>query len=149
MFGGDGEAIRQFAVRTDRAADVQQHAAAADPAGRGLDPGDQVALAGHDVAGAAAVPGVAVVEDVPQSVPLGGGLQRHEDDVVGTAETVREALVAALGVDAGVQHGVHRVGPPSPALLRTVRVERLGERETRPATDERGSSCGAWRRRGS
>ena len=33
-----------------------------------------VALAGHDVAGAAAVPGGAVVEDVAESVPLGGDL---------------------------------------------------------------------------
>ena len=95
-------------------------------AGDGLDAGDQVALAGDDVAGTAAVPGVAVVEDVAEAVPLGGGLQRHGDDVVGAADAVREALVAALGVRAGVEHGVHRVGAPPPALLRAVRVEATG-----------------------
>ena len=123
----------------DRPADVEQHAAAGDPAGDGLDAGDQVALAGDDVAGAAAVPGVAVVEDVAEAVPLGGGLQRHGDHVVGAADAVREALVAALGVGAGVEHGVHRVGAPPPALLRAVRVERLGEREARPAADQGGA----------
>ena len=45
----------------------------------GLDAGDQVALAGDDVARAAAVPGVAVVEDVAEAVPLRRGLQRHGD----------------------------------------------------------------------
>ena len=98
MLGGDGEAVGQLAVGADRPADVEQHAAAGDPAGDGLDAGDQVALAGDDVAGAAAVPGVAVVEDVAEAVPLGGGLQRHGDHVVGAADAVREALVAALGV---------------------------------------------------
>jgi hypothetical protein len=33
-----------------------------------------------------------VVEDVPETVPLGRALQRHRNDVVGAAETVREAL---------------------------------------------------------
>ena len=72
-------------------------------AGDGLDAGDQVAVAGDDVARAAAVPGDAVVEDVAEAVPLGGGLQRHGDHVVRAADAVREALVAALGVGAGVE----------------------------------------------
>ena len=94
-----------------------------------LDAGDQVAFGGDHVPGGAAVPGLAVVEDVAEAVPLGGALQRHGDDVVRAAEAVREALVAALGVHAGVGHGVDRVGAAPPALLRAVGVERLGQRE--------------------
>ena len=126
-----------------RPADVEQHAAAGDRRGDGLDAGDQVALAGDDVAGAAAVPGVAVVEDVAEAVPLGGALQRHGDHVVGAADAVREALVAALGVGAGVEHGVHRVGAPPPALLRAVRCrsdcasEKLAPRRTSAAPSRR------------
>ena len=61
-------------------------------------------------------------------------------DVVGAADAVREALLAALGVGARVEHGVHRVGAPAPALLRTVRVEALGQREARAAPDQRRAS---------
>ena len=117
--------------------------------GDGLDAGDQVALAGDDVARAAAVPGHAVVEDVAEAVPLGRALQRHGDHVVGAAEAVREALVAALGVGAGVEHGVHRVGAPPPALLRAVRVEGLRQREAHAPPHQRGALDAAWRRRGS
>ena len=94
-----------------------------------LDARDEVALARDDVARAAPVPGHAVVEDVAEAVPLGRALQRHRDDVVRSADAVREALVAALGVDAGVGHRVHRVGAAAPPLLRSVRVERLRERD--------------------
>src|SRR5829696_1354023 len=118
VLGGDGETVGQLAVGADRPADVEQHPAAGDQPGHGLDAGDRVAEAGDDVAGATAVPGVAVVEDVAEAVPLGGGLQRHGDDVVGAADAVREALHAALGVGAGVEHGVHRVGAAAPPLLR-------------------------------
>ena len=52
-------------------------------------------------------------------------------DVVGAADAVREALDAARGVGAGVEHGVHRVGAPPPALLRAVHVEGLRQRERR------------------
>ena len=97
--------------------------------GDGLDAGDRVAQAGDDLAGAAAVPGDAVVEDVAEPVPLGRALQRHRDHVVGTADAVREALDAGRGVGAGVEHGVHRVGPAPPALLRAVHVEALRQRE--------------------
>ena len=137
MLGGDREAVGQLAVGAERPADVEEHAAAGDQPADGLDAGDEVALAGDDVAGAAAVPGVAVVEDVAEAVPLGRGLQRHGDDVVGAADAVREALVAALGVDAGVEHGVHRVGAAPPALLRAVRVERLRQGERRAPADQR------------
>jgi hypothetical protein len=136
VVGGAGDPVGQFAVGADRATDVQQHAAAGDVRGRGLDAGDLVAVAGDDVAGPATVPGVAVVEDVAEAVPLGGGLQRHEDDVVGAADAVWEALGAALGVGAGVQHRVHRVGAPAPALLRAVHVEGLREREAHAAVHE-------------
>src|SRR4051794_34243974 len=57
VLGGDGEAVGQFAVGADRPTHVQQDAAAGDQAGDGLDAGDGVAVAGDDVAGAAAVPG--------------------------------------------------------------------------------------------
>jgi hypothetical protein len=68
----------------------QQHGAPGDDVRDGLDAGDGVAEAGHDVAGRTAVPGDAVVEDVAQVVPLRGALQRHGDDVVGAAQAVRE-----------------------------------------------------------
>src|SRR4051812_27979812 len=45
---GDGEAVGQLAVGPDRAADVEQHAAAGEPVGDRLDAGDQVAVAGDD-----------------------------------------------------------------------------------------------------
>ena len=126
-------------------ADVEQHAAAGDRRGGGLDAGDQVALAGDDVARAAAVPGVAVVEDVAEAVPLGGALQRHGDHVVGAADAVREALVAALGVGAGVEHGVHRVGAPPPALLRAVRCRSdWASEKLAPAADQGGALARAW-----
>ena len=96
---------------------------------RVLDAGDQVAVARDHVAGAPAVPGHAVIEDVAEAVPLGGALQRHRDHVVGAADAVREALGAALRVGAGVGHRVHRVGAPAPAALRAVRVEGLRERD--------------------
>ena len=70
-----------------------------------------------------------MVEDVAEAVPLGRALQRHGDHVVRAADAVREALVAALGVGAGVEHGVHRVGAPPPALLRAVRVEATATSE--------------------
>ena len=134
VFRGDRETVRQLAVvppklGPERAADVQQDAAGDDLRRGGLDAGHQVAFGGDHVPGGAAVPGLALVEDVAQAVPLRGALQRHGNDVVRAAEAVREALVAAFGVHAGVGHGVHRVGAAAPALLRPVGVERLGQRE--------------------
>ena len=79
--------------------------------------------------GGPAVPGDAVVEDVAEAVPLRRALQGHRDHVVGAADAVREALDAGGGVGAGVEHGVHRVGTPPPALLRAVHVEGLRQRE--------------------
>ena len=105
-----------------------------------LDAGDEVADGLVTTSpGRAAVPRLAVVEDVPEAVPLGGALQRHRDHVVGAADAVRESLVAGDGVDAGVEHGVHRVGAPPPALLRAVHVEALRQRERRAAAHERGA----------
>ena len=130
---GDGDRVAVRAARpvsgSQVPADVEQHAARDDDGCRVLDARDEVALARDDVARAAPVPGHAVVEDVAEPVPLRRALQRHRDDVVGAADAVREALVAALRVDAGVGHGVHRVGAAAPALLRAVRVERLRERD--------------------
>src|SRR5690606_28190518 len=57
---------------------------------------------------------------------------------------VRQALVAEGRVRAGVEHGVHRVGAPAPALLRAVDVEPLreGEADTPP------EQCGTLAARG-
>ena len=60
-------------------ADVQQYAAAGDESGDGLDAGDRVAEACDHLAGGPAVPRDAVVEDVPEAVPLGGALQGYGD----------------------------------------------------------------------
>src|SRR5689334_3459197 len=49
VLGGDGEAVGQLAARPEGAADVEEHAASGEPVGDGLDPGDQVAVAGDDV----------------------------------------------------------------------------------------------------
>ena len=76
-------------------------------------------------------------------------LQRHGDDVVRAADAVREALVAALGVGAGVEHRVHRVGAAPPALLRAVHVEGLRQREARRPAGPGPHPPAAWRRRGS
>src|SRR6476660_6691282 len=52
---------------------------------------------------------------------------------------MREAL-PALGVGAGIEHGVHRVGAPPPALLRAVCIEALRQREeARTTADARGT----------
>ena len=126
---GDGEAVGQLPVLADDPADVQQHAAGDDRRGEVLDPGDQVAVGGDDVARRAPVPGHAVVEDVPEPVPLRRALQGHGDDVVGAADPVREALLPAAASVPVSSHGVDRVGPPSPALLRAVGVERLRQRD--------------------
>ena len=120
------------------AADVEQDPPRDDDGCRVLDARDEVALARDDIARAAAVPGHAVVEDVAEAVPLGRALERHGDDVVRSADAVREALVAALGVDAGVGHRVHRVRAAAPPLLGSVRVERLRQRDDPALAHERG-----------
>lgn len=139
VLGGDREAVGQLAGARARGgaegtADVEQHPAPGEAVGGGLDTGDAVARAGDDVRGGAAVPGVAVVEDVPEPVPLGRALQRHGDDVVGAAEPVRELAVEGLAT--GVEHRVHGVGAPPPPTLRPVHVERLRQRERRTPADE-------------
>ena len=71
------------------------------------------------------------------------------DHVVGAADPVREPCTAALGVQAGVQHGVHRVGPPPPAASagrprsNGCDSENAAPRRTSPRPG------GAWRRPGS
>ena len=63
---------------------------------------------GH-LAAIVAVPHGVLIEDVAEPVPLGAALQRHGHHVVGGADA---ALVehARIGVGAGAQHGVDRVG---------------------------------------
>ena len=108
----DREPVGQLAVAAENPARVQQNAPAGDQRGGRLDAGDLVTLAGHHIRRGAPVPGPAVVEDVTEPVPLGRALQWHEHHVVGAAEPVRETLIAARRVHAGVQHGVDRVGAP-------------------------------------
>jgi hypothetical protein len=84
VLDGDGEAVGQLARGvTDDASEVEEHPTARDEPGRGLDTGEPVAFAGDDVARAAPVVGRAVVEDVAQTIPLSGGLQRHVDGLAG------------------------------------------------------------------
>jgi hypothetical protein len=127
--GSDREPVGQLAVAAERPARVEQHRPAGDQAGGRLDPGNPVSLAGHHVRRVPPVPGPAVIEDVTETVPLGGALERHEYRVVGAAEAVREALDAARGVQASVQHGVHRVGAPPPTGLRATGVKWLSQGE--------------------
>ena len=133
----------------ERPADVEQHAAAGDRPGDRLDAGDAVALAGDDVARAAAVPGHGRGRRCGRGRPTGWSLQRHEDHVVGAAEAVREALVprsASRPVSSIVCTGLVRRRQP---VLRAVRVERLREREGSRRGGRARRPRAAWRRRGS
>ena len=105
--------------------------------------------AGDDLAGPAAVPGAAVVEDVAEPVPLGRALQRHGDDVVGAAEPVREAL------DAGARRRYRCRAWCAPGWCGAASLSagrpcrRLRQRERRPRADRAPRASPAWRRRGS
>jgi hypothetical protein len=96
-----------------------------EPVRQLLDAGHLVTVGGDGLRRVPPVPRLAVVEDVAEPVPLGRALQRHRDHVVRPADPVREPLVPEGGVGPGVEHGVHRVGPPPPAALRSVGVEPL------------------------
>ncbi len=146
VLGRDREAVGQLAATasggavrgSDHPPYVEQHSAPAHRPGQLLDAGHQVAVGGDGPRRVPAVPRLAVVEDVPEPVPLRRALQRHGDHVVGAANAVREPLVAEGRVGPGAQHGVYRVGPPPPAALRPVHVETLGQREAGSATHQAG-----------
>src|SRR5262249_21964577 len=87
---------------------------------------------GH-FAAVVAVPHLVFVEDVAEPVPLRAALQRHGHHVVGGADA---ALVehAGIGIGAGADHGVNRIGAPHGRIvalgaLRTGVVEVERERD--------------------
>ena len=89
---------------------VEQHAAADHLVLGLLDAALLRAGAGH-LAAVVTVPHIVFVEDVAEPVPLRSALQRHGHHVVGGADA---ALVehAGIGVGAGADHGVDRIGAP-------------------------------------
>ena len=116
----------------DDPADVEQHAAPGDDGATVSMPVTRSPSLVTTSPAAPPVPRLAVVEDVPEAVPLGGALQRHERPRrrrrrcrAGSPGCPRSASMP------GVEHGVHRVGPAPPALLRPVHVEALRQREAR------------------
>jgi hypothetical protein len=136
---GDREAVRQFPRGAGHTAGIKQHGAAGDLGRHVLDAGDQVACGCDHLLRGAAVPRLAVVEDVAKPVPLRGALQRHRDHVVGAADPVREALVAQGRVGAGVHHGVYRVDAAPPPVLRAAGLKPQRQREADAQPDERGA----------
>src|SRR6185312_6255023 len=90
------------------AGDVEQHAAA-DHLVLGLLDAALLRAGGCHLAAVVAVPHGILVEHVAEPVPLRAALQRHGHHIVGGADA---ALVehARIGVGAGAQHGVDRVG---------------------------------------
>src|SRR5690606_35594329 len=90
------------------ARNIEQHAAADHLVLGSLDAAFLRAGRGH-FAAVVAVPHIVLIEDVTEPVPLRAALQGHGHHVVGGADA---ALVehAGIGVGAGAQHGVDRVG---------------------------------------
>src|SRR3954451_18916936 len=72
--------------------------------------------------GVVAIVHLVVDEDVAERVPLGRGLARHVDGIIGVTQ-VREwfVLLAGRGVGAGGQHGVDRI----PAAAEQAGLDRL------------------------
>ena len=120
------------ALLAERPGDVEEDAAADHLVLGLLDAAFLRAGRGH-LAAVVAVPHVVLVEDVAETVPLRAALQRHRHHVVGGADA---ALVehARIGVGAGADHGVDRIGPAHRRVfalgaLRAGVIEVEGERD--------------------
>src|SRR5213593_445066 len=108
---------------------VEQHAPA-DHLVRELLDAVLVGAAAVDQRGRIAVPHLLADEDVRQRIPLGGGLRRQVDRVVGVAQTRRDVVLAGDRVGARRQHLVHGVpASPEDTALRAVLVEVEAEPE--------------------
>ncbi len=125
--------------------DVEQHAAADHLVPGVLDA--ELADAGAvDLARFEAVIHLVFVEDVAERIPVGGGLHRHIDGVVGVADA--GDLIVATGdrVGAGGEHGVDRIpAAAEQAGLRTTAVERNAEREHLAGPDQAGGAHDIFR----
>ncbi len=128
---GDAIAVVE-ALLAERARHVEEDAAADHLVLGLLDPALLRAGRGH-LAAVVAVPHILLIEHVAEPVPLGPALERHRDHVVGGADAT---LVehAGIGVGAGAQHGVDRIGAPHRRIgalgaLRTGMVEIERERD--------------------
>src|SRR5205814_317139 len=106
---GAGDAVtvaKRFLAECAR--DVEEHTAA-DHLVLGLFDAAFLRAGGGDLAAVVAVPHVVLIEHVAEPIPLRAALQRHGHHIVGGADA---ALVehAGIGVGAGAQHGVDRIG---------------------------------------
>ena len=109
--------------------DVEQHAAA-DHLVFGVLDAELADAAAVDFARVETVIHLVFVEDVAERIPMGGGLHRHIDGVVGVADARHFVLAAGDRVGAGRQHGVDRIpAAAEQAGLRAAAVERNAERE--------------------
>ena len=95
--------------------------------GHVLDAGDEVALARDDAAGRTAVPRHAVVEDVAEAVPLGRACSGMATTSSAPPMPCGKPWLPASASRSGVEHRVHGVRAPAPAVLGAVHVERLRE----------------------
>ncbi len=133
---GDRVAVGELAgLGLQVTADVEQHTAGDDDGCRVLDARHEVAVARHDVTGATAVPGDAVVEDVAEPVPLRRALERHRDHVVGAADAVREALIRRAPRRCRCRSWCAPgwCGGASPSAARSCRTTAPGRRPAPPA----------------
>src|SRR5262249_16118011 len=91
-----------------------------------------------------AVPHLVFVEDVPESVPLCSALQRHGHHVIGGTDA---ALVehAGIGVGAGADHGVDRVGAAHRGVI-ALGALRTGVVEVERQRDDLAFAHEPWRR---
>ena len=107
VLAGDAVAVVER-VHALEARHVEEHAAADHLVLGLLDAALLRAGRGH-LAAVVAVPHVVLIEHVAEPVPLRAALQRHGHHVVGGADA---ALVehARIGVGAGADHGVDRIG---------------------------------------
>src|SRR5207248_11686123 len=106
--------------------DVEQYAEPRHLGARVLDAelGESVAI---DESRVVAVIRLVIQEDMAERIPVGRGLHRHVDGIVGVEQL---ALPTGGRIGSGRQHGVDRVpASAEQAGLRTVAVERNAERE--------------------
>ena len=90
-----------------------------------------------DLARVEAVVHLVFVEDVAQRVPVGRGLHRHVDGVVGVAQLQHLVVVPGDRIGASRQHGVDRIpAAAEQAGLRATAVERDAEREDLAGADQ-------------
>jgi hypothetical protein len=132
---GDGVAILQ-PIDAAKPRHVEQDAAA-DHLAPGMLDAELAEAVAIDLTRVEAVVHLVFVEDAAERVPVGRGLHRHVDGIVGVAQL--QHLVVAPGdrIGAGRQHGVDRIpAAAEQAGLRAATIERDAEREDLAGADQ-------------